>query len=193
MKIFLDVGAHIGETLEVAIDAKYAFDKIVCFEPVPENIEKLSSFQDERIVVCDYGLWNETCLKDIFDPKSMGASLFRDKFRHGVGSSPIKLVRASAWFEKNLRIEDEVYFKLNCEGSEVAILDDLINSGEYRKIDTLMVDFDVRKIPSQKHLMNEMKEKLKKLSIPKIFYADEIYSGENHNDFTRGWLDKSQM
>ena len=190
MKIFLDVGAHIGQTLEVVIDRKYAFDKIVCFEPVAENIEKLRTFPDERIIICDYGLWNETCLRQIYNPKSMGASLFSDKFKENVKSQKIKLVQASKWFEKNLRLEDRIFLKLNCEGAEVTILKDLISSGEYKKIDVLMVDFDVRKIPSQKHFMNEMKATLKTLDIPKMFFADEIYSGETHNQFTRKWLDK---
>ena len=33
MKIFIDIGAHIGQTLHEVSKEKYAFDKIVCFEP----------------------------------------------------------------------------------------------------------------------------------------------------------------
>jgi len=33
MRIFLDVGGHHGETLDVALDPRWGFDKIYCFEP----------------------------------------------------------------------------------------------------------------------------------------------------------------
>lgn len=43
-----------------------------------------------------------------------------------------------------------------------------------------MVDFDIVKIPSQRHLMKEMKMKLSKLTIPKIFYAEDFHFGKKH-------------
>ena len=192
MKIFLDVGAHIGQTLEIALEDKYNFEKIFCFEPVSECCDALRKYDDKRVEVCEYGLWNENCTKQIYNPKSKGASVFKDKFKDAPESRNIDLRRASDWFSQNIKEEDKVYLKLNCEGSEVAILDDLINTNEYKKIDVLMVDFDVRKIPSQKHLMNEMKIKLNKLNIPKVFYIDEYHLGRGtHNYFTHYWLDNS--
>lgn len=192
MKIFLDVGAHIGETLKIALEAKYGFDRIYCFEPVPKCCNVLRTYQDKKVVVCEYGLWHETCTRQIYNPGSKGASVFRDKFGDTVTAGDIKLVRASDWFIQNLKVDDQIHLKLNCEGAECAILDDLIATGQYQKIKVLMVDFDVRKIPSQKHLMNAMKVKLNKLGIPKIFYIDEYHLGPGtHSYFTHYWLDHS--
>lgn len=193
MKIFLDVGAHVGETLKIALEDKYAFDKLYCFEPVPQCCNILRTYEDKRVVVCEYGLWNENCIKEIYNPKSRGASVFKDKkFRHPVAQQNVKMVRASEWFSQNLKVDDQVYLKLNCEGAECAILDDLIETDQYQKIDVLMVDFDVRKIPSQRHLMPIMKAKLNKLGIPKIFYIDEYNLGRGtHSYFTHYWLDNS--
>lgn len=192
MKIFLDVGAHTGQTLAIALEEKYNFEKIVCFEPVLECCDELRKYDDKRVQVCEFGLWNENCTKQIYNPKSKGASIFKDKFKDEPISIPVNLVRASDWFSQNIKAEDNVYVKLNCEGAEVAILDNLINTNEYKKIDVLMVDFDVRKIPSQKHLMNEMKLRLNKLNIPKIFYIDEYRLGKGtHSYFTHYWLDNS--
>lgn len=192
MKIFLDIGAHTGETLAIALEEKYHFDKIYCFEPISECCDILRKYEDKRVVVCEYGLWNENCTKQIYAPKSMGASLFKDKFNHSVESRDIKLVSANDWFTQNLKTTDQVYLKINCEGAECAILDNLITSGEYKKIDVLMVDFDVRKIPSQKHLMSAMKTKLKELGIPKVFYIDEYHLGKgSHRFFTDFWLNSS--
>lgn len=192
MKIFLDVGAHIGQTLEIALENKYGFDKIYCFEPVPECCDKLRKFKDERIVVCEFGLRDKNKTGRLYAPKNKGASLFKDKFRRKVKSQDIKLVKSSEWFNQNIKGSDRVYLKLNCEGSECTILNDLIRSGEYKKIDVLMVDFDVRKIPSQRNLMKEMKAKLNELGIPKIFYIDEYHLGpRTHSYFTHYWLDNS--
>lgn len=192
-RIFLDVGAHVGETLAIALEAKYGFDKLYCFEPVTECCDVIRMLNNKRVEVCEYGLWNENCIKKIYNPKSRGASLFKDKkFRGEVGSRDIKLVKASEWFSQNLKMEDAIYLKLNCEGAECVILDDLISSGEYKKIKVLMVDFDVRKISSQRHLMGEMKAKLNNLTIPKMFYIDEYNLGKGtHSYFTHFWLDNS--
>lgn len=196
MKIFLDVGAHIGETLKIALEDKYGFDKLYCFEPVPECCNAIrSAYKDKRVAVCEYGLWNEDCIKKLYNPKGKGfrgASVFIDKFRREVSQQDVKMVRASEWFSQNLKVEDKVYLKLNCEGAECAILDDLIESGQYQKIDVLMADFDVRKIPSQRHLMPIMKAKLNKLGIRRIFYIDEYNLGRGtHSYFTHYWLDNS--
>jgi FkbM family methyltransferase len=192
MKIFLDVGAHIGQTLKIALKPKYGFDKIFCFEPVPECCDRLAKFRNKKITVCPYGLWDKNKTGRLYAPKTKGASLFKDKFQHKVKSQTVKLARASEWFSLNLKKKDKVYLKLNCEGAECIILNDLIKSGEYKKIRVLMVDFDVRKIPSQRHLMKKMKVKLNKLGIPKIFYIDEYHLGrETHSYFTHYWLDHS--
>ena len=58
MKIFLDIGSHIGQTLHEVTKEKYAFDKIVCFEPSSFCLDKLKKFaeEDDRIIICEFGL-----------------------------------------------------------------------------------------------------------------------------------------
>ena len=69
-------------------------------------------------------------------------------------------MRASDWFRDHLAETDEVYVKLNCEGSEVDIIEDLLDSNEYRKITSLGVVCDVRKIPSQRDRESKIKLRL---------------------------------
>ncbi len=194
MKIFLDVGAHIGETLEIVLEPKYAFDKIYSFEPAKESCDVIRErYNDKRLVICEYGLWNKDCIMPLYNSGGLGASVFKDKpNRHNNGSKDVKFVSASSWFGQYLNFDDHVYLKINCEGSECIILDDLIYSNQIKKVSVLMVDFDIRKIPSQKHLEAEMRIKLSKLDIPKIFYADDFNFGRKaHKLFTSNWLDKS--
>lgn len=195
MKIFLDVGAHKGETAQIALEDAYGFDKIYCFEPVAESCKKIRSLRSKKIEVNEFGLWNKTQEIELYSPPGKdfhSASVYKERFQNSV-KQKVKMVRSSEWFSQNINKHDEVFLKLNCEGSEYVILADLIASNEIKKIDVLMVDFDVRKIPSQKHLMEEMKNKLNKLNISKIFYIDEFnLKHGTHSHFTRYWLNNSQ-
>lgn len=191
-KVFLDVGSHKGETLKIALEKQYNFDKIYCFEPSSECCRYIAdNFPLSHVQINKFGLWNSDCMMPLHGAGGQGASVFADKpQRHADITDVCRFVSAAEWFKKYIRPHDLVYLKLNCEGSECVILDNLIASGEYKKINTLMVDFDVRKIPSQKHRMNELKAKLNKLNIPKIYYIDEYNLGKGtHSYFTHFWLD----
>jgi FkbM family methyltransferase len=187
MKIFIDVGTYKGETLIVAMEKQHGFDKLYCFEPTPKYCERIRKIADDRVEIFEGGMWNKTRIKRFYNPGSLGASLFKEKNGDKYGYLEIQVVSASEWFKKNIKKKDQVYLKLNCEGAEWAILDDLIKSGEYKKIKVLMVDLDIRKIPSQKHLFQETKDRIKTLGIPKVYFADE-YGRVNHEQFTHYWL-----
>jgi hypothetical protein len=172
MKIFLDVGCHQGQTIECLVEpvhafgrvsCKYAFDKIYGFEPVAELQMRLAArFKDPRFTFYPFGLWKENCEKLLYSPASQSASIFPDKINVDLEQSELcTFVRASDWFRDNLNDSDEVYVKLNCEGCEVDIIEDLLDSNEYRKVTSLAVSFDVKKIPSQRQREFEIKKRLK--------------------------------
>ena len=98
MNVLLDVGAHNGQTVQIALDKKYGFDKLYAFEPVPECCENIRKIEDDRVVVCNFGFWNKNCTKDLYNPGSKGASVYKDKFNHPVGSRQIELIKISEWF-----------------------------------------------------------------------------------------------
>ena len=60
MKIFLDIGSHMGQTLREVTKEKYAFDKIVGFEPSSFCLDELKKIaaEDDRIEICKFGLSN---------------------------------------------------------------------------------------------------------------------------------------
>lgn len=171
MKIFLDVGSNQGQTIGSILDpiygfnrtfCKYGFHKIYGFEPVPALHEVVSEkYRGPRFTIFAVGLWKETCEKPIYSPGSQSGSIFADKINVDPAHSTIcKFMRASDWFRDHLAETDEVYVKLNCEGCEVDIIEDLLDSNEYRKITSLGVSFDVRKIPSQRHREEKIKLRL---------------------------------
>jgi hypothetical protein len=63
----------------------------------------------------------------------------------------IRLESVSNWVILNTNPEDQIYLKLNCEGSESDILENLILSGHISRFSSIYVDFDIRKVPGQEH------------------------------------------
>ncbi len=198
MKIFLDIGAWKGDTAQSVLTSKHHFDKIYCFEPQKELCKDIQALNSNKIEICEFGLWNKTCNTSIYTDAnkkvgrdSDGATLYKDKFIDDhVNEKSVKMVKASDWFRDNLKKADYIVMKMNCEGSECDILDDLIDSGEFEKVDALMVDFDVRKIVSQQYREAETVERLKAFHIP-------IHSVDRYDQWrlrglnrTHYWMDK---
>jgi FkbM family methyltransferase len=149
VKVFLDVGANDGGTLQAVRDPKYGFDRIYCFEPASSCWPALEAIRDDRVQICRFGLWNTTCEQALYASGSVGASLFEEKFRDEPSTEVCSFVCASDWFRKNLEPNDEIFLKLNCEGAECDIAEGLLESTELAGVRSVMIDPDVRKIPSR--------------------------------------------
>jgi FkbM family methyltransferase len=198
MKVFIDVGSNKGQTVKALLEPdygferiffKYEFERIFCFEPVAELHQDLTEkYRDPRIIFYAMGLWKENCEKPIFSPGTQSGSIFADKVNVDPRDSAMcKFVRASDWFREHLTETDEVYVKLNCEGCEVDIIEDLLDSNEYRKITSLGVAFDVRKVPSQRHREKEIKRRLKERGYENYIDLESIYEGSRRRAIQK-WL-----
>jgi FkbM family methyltransferase len=188
-KVFLDVGAHLGESLHAVRDPKYGFDRIYCFEPAPSCWPALERVGDRRVAVCRFGLWNRTDEQPLYDAGGIGASLYADKFRTAPPSAEsARFVRAADWFRENLGADDELFLKLNCEGAEADIVEDLLDSGELARVRSVMIDPDVRKIPSQAHREQELRERLRASGLTNYFMEDEVMVGATHRERIQNWL-----
>lgn len=188
MKVFLDVGAHEGWSLHAVRDPKYGFDRIYCFEPAASCWPALEAVADRRVSICRFGLWNRTAEHALYDPGSRGASMFEDKFRTRPADETARFVRASDWFRDNLGPDDEIYLKLNCEGAEADIVEDLLDSGQLDRVRSVMIDPDVRKIPSLAHREHELRERLASSGLTNYFMEDEVMVGTTHRDRIQNWL-----
>jgi FkbM family methyltransferase len=188
LKVFLDVGAHVGETLKAVIDPRFQFDRIVCFEPAVSCLRHLARVKDSRMMVAPFGLWKETCERPLYDPGTVGASLFAEK-RRSEAVEMARFARASDWFAENVDAHDIVFLKLNCEGAECDILEDLLDSAEIRKVDSILVHFDVRKIPSQRHRERQVKVRLQAAGIRNYAQAEDVLVGPSHVARVQHWLD----
>ncbi len=189
MKVFLDVGAHTGSTLHAVRDPKYAFDRIYCFEPASSCWAALESVADDRVKVCRFGLWNRTCEHALHGAGSVAATVFQEKFRAALTTEETaRFVRATNWFEDNLDERDDVFLKLNCEGAEVDIVEDLLESGQLARVRAVMIDPDVRKIPSHAHREQELRARLTESGLANYSMADDVMVGGTHRARIQNWL-----
>lgn len=187
-KVFLDVGAHLGETLEAVREPRWGFDRIYCFEPAEvcwPAIEAVAA-EDDRVELCRFGLWLRDDRVALHDPGEIGASMIEAKALSD-SHAQIEVRDAARWFAAHLGEDDTVVAKINCEGAECDILDRLIEGGQIHQLDELVVHWDVRKIAGQAHREAATKARLDALGVP-YRDAETILFGGNTLEKTRNWL-----
>lgn len=185
-KVMIDVGAHVGETLSVAMEPAWGFDRIYSFEPAPQCWPALESLADERVEILPFGLWSVDDTLQLYDPGSIGASVHATK-RSGGESTQVEVRDAATWFRDNVRTGDEVVMKLNCEGAECEVLDRLLAAGELAKVSELLVHFDVRKVPGMESREADTRRRLEEAGVP-YRPAEQLFFGRTTQEKTRNWL-----
>lgn len=184
--VFLDVGAHLGETLSVAMQPQWGFDRIYSFEPAPECWATLEALADDRVEILKFGLWSSDETLVLHDPGTIGASLSDGK-RTSDRTVEVDVRDVATWFAEHLDPDDEVVVKINCEGAECDVLDRLLDSGEIAKIDEMAVHFDVRKVPGKEHRETTTRARLDALGVS-YRPAEAIFFGRNTGEKTANWL-----
>jgi FkbM family methyltransferase len=190
--IFLDVGAHEGQTLDEVTKPGYRFNRVYAFEPMPAQYGQLVDRfgGDPRVTLCKFGLADRTGTLSLYgDNTAMEASLHPTK--RDVDASVVtecRFVRASEFFAENVAAGDIVVVKLNCEGAEIVILGDLIDSGEIWKLANVMIDFDIRKVAGFEHQEHELLDRFAGIGFDRYSLCDDVMVGATHQDRIANWL-----
>jgi len=165
VRILLDVGSNVGQTIDLVLNKEFKLDKIVGFEPSPICLRMLRRkyAKNQRVRIVPFGLSNITQDMQLFNEGSQGGTVITDykttcNPQHRVTVCPF--VEATDWFMDQVRAEDTVFLKMNCEGSECDIVNNLLDSGEWGKVDHAFIDFDVRKSQSRAHQEKELLARL---------------------------------
>jgi FkbM family methyltransferase len=191
-KIFLDIGGHDGQTLNEIASGRYDFDEIYCFEPMPTEYNILvDRFKDNNVKICNFGLLDKTEERNIYGTnRDMGASIYQEKYDldNKFQQTLCSFIEASIFFKNNISENDLVTVKLNCEGSEILILNNLLESNEIFKIDNAMIDFDIRKVIGHQHeaqlLLNSFNEK----GFKNYCLENDVMIGDTHENRIANWL-----
>jgi FkbM family methyltransferase len=195
-KIFLDVGGHDGQTLEEVVSDKYKFDLIYCFEPMKEQYEHLLARFGEmemsaELIILNTGLADQNTKMNVYGNNvDMGASIYqqKDDLAGREVVSECDFIRTSDFFSEKIEEADTVVMKLNCEGSECMILNDLLDSGQIWKIDNVMIDFDVRKIPDMKSEETKLLDRFRKENFTNFSLCESVMVGKTHQKRIHNWL-----
>jgi hypothetical protein len=178
--VFIDIGAHIGESIEIATSKKYSFDVIYAVEPSPFCQKYLKKYTDQRIRIIPFGFGSDNKSTTLFGSGSVGASIFLEKTPYWSVNEKINILKFSEWYLDKITKNDLVWIKLNAEGAELEIIQEL-RYIHTRKIVSILISFDVEKIPS---LQKEKKELIKILENWQIPF-NERRQGFEVNE----WLD----
>ena len=194
MRIFLDVGAHLGETLDEVVKDIYGFDRIVAFEPSASCLPALEDFvrRDPRVEICAAGLSNRTTAVPLFHAGSVAGSVIGTiaggDTAHGTEVETVNLIEASTWLRDNTSPTDFIVMKTNCEGSEVDIVENLMESGLLDRIYVLLITFDIRGYPGGLAIESGLRRRLSQVERPNFCFADDVMVGMTHRDRIRHWL-----
>jgi FkbM family methyltransferase len=190
-KIFIDVGGHQGDASLAALDPIFGFDKVYCFEPVRRCVDFISHrIRDPRFEVRAAALGDVDGTARIYGPGSVAGSFFSD--HQHVDPSTVEIcdvVRASSTLEPLFAGGARVWMKLNCEGAEVPIVEDLMATGLFARFESVLLDLDARKIPSLADRLRELQAKLDRTPNRNWSYPEEVqYGFQSTFGGIRNWL-----
>lgn len=127
-QIFIDCGAHIGESVHYFrkhYDPDHVFE-VICFEPLPENIEKLKKIQGVRVMPYAISTIDDTVKFYTGLPQS--GSLSDQKRTGGLDGDThimVDTINFAYWFNRLVSGDyvPEITIKMNVEGAEYEVID----------------------------------------------------------------------
>lgn len=179
-KVFIDGGAHKGEAIEMLLEKRPDMDgcDIHFFEPNPDLIELLEEMgkKEEKynikvhhsaVWVDDNGVeflesierWNTLASTVVPSMKEIGGlKLDRD--------NPQKVPSKNLMtFLDEFEDDDYIILKLDIEGSEYFVIDDLLRSKQLKKIDEIYIEWHDHFFPHFRDLGEDLRGRLAKLDI----------------------------
>ncbi len=190
--VFLDIGAHWGETLDEALSPIWRFDAVYAFEPDPEAVRIIeqkfaADLASGKLILVPAALSNRDGEADLFGGnEGGGASLYAEKTNIDAAKhEKVKLISSTRFFRETFGKDDLLLAKLNCEGGEVDILQDLSASGEIQKIARLVVDFDIRKVRGKRGLARSTIDAMRKAGFDRFLLTENVMIGADARARTR--------
>jgi len=149
--VFLDIGGHIGQTTRQVIKSNL-FDQIYTFEPVPDLVTKIEKIADHmkdhraQVQVMPVALGMGDGESTLYMPGTHSGTIYDNRWDKEPDAMTVQRVDAGRWFRENLKDDDIVFVKINCEGGEVGIIDSLEAASQLSRIRSVMIDFDVKRL-----------------------------------------------
>lgn len=151
--IFIDVGMNVG-VASLFFAKESNITRVYGFEPIKETFEeaqvnfKLNPWLEDKISVSNFGLAGEN--KTIRIPSvlsgSLDVSIYDSLLKGSSGEADdtleIELRKASDILKEIAdRHSEKIILKLDCEGAEYEIMDDLVESNTLSKVDIIIMEW----------------------------------------------------
>jgi FkbM family methyltransferase len=142
--VFIDGGAHKGETIEAFVNAPMYAEhdwEVFSFEANPDLIPHIPV--RDNVTVMNKALWvHDKGVRFHFGTTSLGGSIVKNR-RTAAGREPIHVesVDFGQWLKSQFRLEDTIHVKLDIEGAEYEILKKMSEDGTIEYVDKLYVEF----------------------------------------------------
>lgn len=169
MKVFIDLGAYNGDSLEVALKKYRNFDKFYAFEPPGKNFKILKDkfSKNNRVFLINAAADIKTGKSKLYPGDEfgdLGASLCENKTNIFKDETElVDTVDISKFIRDNFKPNDKIILKMDIEGKEYDVFEKMIEDKSIQYIDRIFCEwhFDRINIPKEKH--DKMVEKLNKL------------------------------
>lgn len=168
MRIFIDVGGYFGHSTLAALDPLFGFDRIFCFEPVPDLARRLREvITDKRVTVVQAALTKRDGATQMYHAGTLAGTIYHDGPEYGGSGNNIVVpaIAAATFLKMFVAPEDFVRVKLNCEGAELEIVESLLETGSAWVLNHSLIDFDAAKIPSLAPRLEDTISRLKDADI----------------------------
>jgi len=165
MKIYIDCGAFIGDTVDCEYLFKFKADKKIAFEANSELVPYVKNKDFDEVY--DKAVWIEDGEVTFYQDQSkrpLGSTMMSSK-RTGI-LKPIK-ARAIDFSEyiKQFK-DDDVLIKMDCESAEFPILEKMIKDGTITIPSAMYVEFHPNKVPEYTTTYkDELVARIRKLNV----------------------------
>lgn len=190
--VFMDIGGHEGQTVDVVLDRNWIFSHIYSFEPDPKYADLLTTkFATEiragKISILPFALGCEDRDALLFDYNAAGGSTIVPGFLAGEAkATSVRVVDINKFIAK-LPGDVDIYIKMNCEGAEVELIQRLVQMDDIRNIRSIMVDFDIVKSSGGYWTKRKTMKLAARKGLP-IQLAEDVMFGNTHRKRIENWL-----
>ncbi len=191
MKYFFDIGAHNGQTLEEVVHPRWNFDRILAFEPMPREYDLLDERfgHRDKVRLYNFGLSDKTGWQPVYGGNDRcEASVYPSKVDLDPNIvSQCRFVDAAEPFSA-LADDATVIVKMNCEGSEIPILNRLIDTGDLWRITAMTFDLDIRRVRGHEQEADELLARLERIGFDRFQVSSDAFIEGTHAEKIAYWL-----
>lgn len=192
-KIFMDVGGHLGQTVEVALNGVWAFDVVHTFEPDPDAASQIDKkFPDaiaaKKLFVHRIALSKADGVAVLTgDNSGGGASIVEAMLTNDARRIEVPTVDIARFLKENIPTDAKVWIKLNCEGGEADIVERLSQLPQTGQIVSVMADFDIVKKAGGYYRKRALIRAARAAGL-KLDLSENVMVGKGYTQRTENWL-----